>query len=106
MNPPNPPNPETFIQYQPHYHCPQCDGAIDQRCVTVSALPIDYANLRPRRLVDAWCDFCSIAWRATTELDGQGYRCVSAERLHGDAAQRIRRHAESQTSVIRRRKAS
>lgn len=85
--------------FVPLRHCPQCDGAIDARCVRVSR--VSYAGTDPRRQVEAWCEFCLTAFRTAMELHAGEWQIVGhVTAIRGDLARSIRTHAETQMNVI------
>ena len=93
-------NPKSKIQnglspFTPMQHCPQCDGAIDQRCVRTSPIR---ARSYPRRRVEAFCDFCTVGFQADYELRDI-WELLQIRVLVGDQARSIRTFAESQTNT-------
>ncbi len=96
------PTRQPITSFTPLKHCPQCTGTIDSRCVR--STPSKSNGIYPRRRVEAWCDHCSIGFSALFQLQSaeQWTLIDGVKVLRGQATDRIRAFAESQTSVIRR----
>lgn len=92
--------PDGIQPFSPLQHCPQCDGAIDPRCVRVTPQRVRASS--PRRCVEAWCDHCKLGYQAMAELSDAGtWTVIAVHALRGDRAYAIRTYADEQTNVTR-----
>jgi hypothetical protein len=82
---------QSILQVTESYHCPRCEGAIDNKCIERAGDHRDLLRLNIR----IYCEHCDAAWGQTFAMCGGMLRAITGvAEITGAAISRFKRRID------------